>query len=135
MPIALSPDRTVEVCLDIDKPKPEESRPRFVYQFLSCRQMIQIDEILNQAMGLMTDGDRGKLLLQALNVGFVRAVNMPTTNSDALMDLTIGELWELVGNRATAVRVAETDRKNSDSAQQSAAGNSAPTVPAPAASV
>jgi hypothetical protein len=38
MPIALDPQETFEIILESDKDKPQESQPRFIYRYLTCRQ-------------------------------------------------------------------------------------------------
>ncbi len=48
MPLALEPNETFEIILESDKDKPRETQPRFIYQYLTCRQWRQIARVQDE---------------------------------------------------------------------------------------
>ncbi|MGA1979458.1 MAG: hypothetical protein ABSG99_02680 [Sedimentisphaerales bacterium] len=52
MPLALEPNETFEIILDGDKDKSRETQPRFIYQYLTCRQWRKIAQFNDQLEGI-----------------------------------------------------------------------------------
>lgn len=136
MPIGLHPDRTVKVYLggDLADHNGDKAKcPFFLARFLTCAQVLELEELITKAVDPATSNrDAAAALDEALKLGIVGSGNMPLPSHDAVMDiLTVSEKWELVHLMQTETRLAEVDRKNSGSAQGSAA--SAPSATTPAA--
>lgn len=137
MPLGLDPDATVELWLDSDADKPIESRPVFLFRFLTCRNVRQVQDLRKQAIDSQVD--TLKLIDEALLIGLAgwRNMNGIPFSPEAINDvLTPQEKWELVCEFPSRINLTESDRKNSRSPSRLPAANSAnanadrePTVP------
>lgn len=153
MPIAVDPQQTADFALAIDAGLPDAERPTFTTRFLTCREVLKVDRLIDEAAKLLRDAEAENALLNrilaisatgwrnitdrdknpvAFKVETVE-VNSVTERTINVLDdvLTPTEKWELVTGLLRAVRLQEDDRKKSASEQATASAQSA--RPAPAA--
>ena len=128
MPLGLDPDATVELWLDSDADKPIDSRPVFLFKFLTYRKFRQVQELRKRAIESTTDEQFNAAINEALLIGLSgwRNMNGIAFSVEAIDDvLTPAEKWELICDYPAKVNLTETDRKNSRSPSRSAAASSA----------
>jgi hypothetical protein len=128
MPLGLDPDATVELWLDSDADKPIESRPVFLFRFLTCRKIRQVQDIRKRALESKDDAEFVKLVDEALLIGLAGWRNMndiPFSPEAADDVLTPKEKWDLVCVYPSKITLTEADRKNSRSPSRLSAANSA----------
>ena len=125
MPIALDPNQTVSVRLQ------PNDRQTFACRYLTCRDVLTIQQRIKQAAELPDDVQALPVLLSAIGVGVVGWDGFDRPFSvDALPDvLTVQELWQLAYLQITATAASETDLKNSQSRQATDGGPSAAGAP------
>ncbi|MCK4340291.1 MAG: hypothetical protein KAY37_01035 [Phycisphaerae bacterium] len=131
--IALDPQATVEFCLDAWPGVPDQ-RPAFIAHYLTCRQNIEYDKLLDRASELKP-AEGLPVLLEAIGLGLVGWRNVcdrsgrPLEFEVGLLGdlLTWHELWELAGRVLSETSLAESDRKKSLSPSPPETG---PTEPA-----
>lgn len=131
MPIALDPDQTYPVYLIIDEPKPEATRPAFLFRYLTKRKARLADERLDRANAIIGDEKmdrepKGRELeaiageLMALALAGWRNIPQPFS-LEAIDDvLTYQEQWELLWKFRPLGQLSESDRKKFASAARSA---------------
>ena len=128
MPIALDPDRTIDIVLKLDEGKPNP--PAFVCKFLTGRQVAKVQQLRAAVSerGLI-DQQAIDQLSEALGVGLVGWRNLPGEFAvGRLADvLTFAEMFELAGKMVTRTDATEEELKNSASPSASA------TAPSPTA--
>lgn len=127
MPLGLDPDATVEVWLESDADKPMENRPVFLFRFLTCRKIRQVQEIRKRALESKDDAEFVKLVDEALSIGLAgwRNMNGIPFSPEAVDDvLTPREKWDLVCVYPSKITLTEADRKNSRSPSRLPAANS-----------
>jgi len=139
MPLALDPKERFEVCLESDKDKPPETRPVFVYHYLTGRQWREIARRQDELDDISAGADVADLTYESAQTGLVDWRNMidPATgesiafDSDRLDDVVgVIEAQELIAKLLRQLPNRE-DKKKCVSPSDSATEPSAPTVLAP----
>lgn len=117
MPLALSPKMTVDVCLETDKAKPETERPVFVFRFLTCRQVLELADLIEAAEKAEGRHVVNDALTKALAVGLVdwRGIEKPFSLNEIDGVLTPSEKWELAYKSIREIQMKESDLKKSAS--------------------
>lgn len=136
MPLALDPEQTILISLQLDQDKPAETRPAFRVRFLSARERRQVLEKINAALAADHDDAAEQLIVDAIRIGLVGWENLLDRSNHAVPYdstmlpefLTDLELWELVGTMLRQTRLTEADLKNLGSPSDAATTASA--VPA-----
>lgn len=121
MPICAVPSRLTSVCLKIDEGTPEETRPVFMFRFITSAERATPRELIAKARAAKTDEEAAPILCEAIRFGLVDWRNMgrdfappPKDAPDPLREfLTDSELWELAGSFLAGVTIGEHDLKNS----------------------
>jgi hypothetical protein len=134
MPLALDPEQTVPISLEVDKAKPDATRPAFLCRFLTKRKMTRVLDLLKQAQATDDYDAAHKVIDEALNVGIVGWRNIAADGKpipfapDAYDEVLTGtEKFELAQKQISETRLAEHERKNSSSPAPTAqAGSAAP---------
>ena len=119
MPLALNPNATFELTLDLDADLPESDRAVFIARHLTAGEVVRLDELLSKAQADDTDRTiENDLLNQALAIQLVGWRNVRgrdgrpvpfTVENDRLtvsdLILTSLEKCELIGKATTARRL------------------------------
>jgi hypothetical protein len=142
MPIALDPNQTVPFSLAIDRDKPEHVRPVFLLGYLTCRQTLAYEALIEKAAEKSTQAERNANLNKALsllirdwtNVKDVQGNDVvcePMQGTEWALDdvLTPEEKWEFALEGRKAIRLSESDKKKSLSQPDTATEKSAPAAP------
>ena len=108
MPIALDPGHTAGYVLKRDQQKPENSRPTFLFHYLTRAESRRVRDLRERARGEQDQDASEQLLNDALLVGLVGWRNVADRNGKAVeftpssesLDevLTLVEKWELANN-------------------------------------
>src|SRR5438132_1281370 len=108
MPIALDPGQTAGYVLKRDQQKPENSRPTFMFHYLTRAESRRVRDVREQARAEQDAEASEQLLDEALLVGLVGWRNVVDRNGKAVefapnadrLDevLTLVEKWELANN-------------------------------------
>lgn len=142
MPLALDPAETVPVSLLSDMEKPEGTRPAFDCRYVTCREVIRIAKLINDADALDDNEAVNAKLQEALEISVVgwrnmtdrkgKAINFDPTSLDDV--LTVAEKYELAYKASMNARLAEQDKKKLNLRRISPSPVSVPIAPsAPAA--
>jgi hypothetical protein len=114
MPLALDPDETFSLVLKTDESKPVDSRPAFLFRFLTARKFREVQRLRQEASDEKNNEKCASLIRDALVAGLNGWKNMADIayTPDAIDDvLTIVEKWELL-NRYLAEQVDAEQSKN-----------------------
>lgn len=102
MPLAFSPDRTVEVCLSGDATKPVKTRPVFICKYVAEGDAQKMDELWKAERSPDNTDETGDKLRECIALAIVGWRNMPAEfgeykDKESLRPLTVPELFELLG--------------------------------------
>lgn len=133
MPLGLDPDQTAPVSLKSDQPKPEASRPAFLFKYLTERELTQVQQLREQARDEQDNEKCLALLKQGIGVGLRGWKNMigldgkPISYDAGKLGeiLTIQEQWELINDYPTALQIAASLKADFPSPSPSPSANSA----------
>ena len=133
MPLALDPHQTFTIVLESDKDKPAESRPCFIYRYLTGRQWNKVPRLHDTLEDSAGADDVTDKMYQAASTGLVSWKNMIAPNGeqigyepDKLQDiLGIIEAQELIA-KLLKQHPSLDDKKKLDSPSQSSTEKSAP---------
>lgn len=142
--IALNPQQTYPVMLDLELARPEGERRATACRFLTAMQFLEIEQLLDDAEqkadGLAVLGEAEALDRPAIKklrremVDTLRkAAAIGTVKAEDIDGLTIDELWEFVNKKSNGSRLEERERKKSVLQSDSAAATTS-AKPAPGAS-
>lgn len=125
MPIGLSPNNTVKVCLDSDiADYPEDSRPTFIIGFPTANQHVLISDTFDKLVAAKNPREQVDQL-----TALVKLLVRDTMNACAVDEipdtLTFREMNELANKALEATRLSENDRKKSGSSLNSDSADSA----------
>lgn len=137
MPVALDPSETVPVYLKYDQRKPVESRPTFIFHFLTSAELRTIRRLRREATAAKEDEDAVENKVdEILMIGMVGWKNVngrdgqPITFSrEGLGNLSLRDKIELSWSHEMAISIAESELGKSDSPAESAAAQSASAAP------
>ena len=146
MPIALDPAQTVPFSLAVDRDTPADIRPTFDLGYLTCRQTLRYEELINQAADkTTTQAEDNATLNQALALLIRGWRNLLTLAGEPLafepgdpgngywpvLDdvLTAEEKWEFALEARKAIRLSESDQKKSRSQPATGTEKSVPAAP------
>lgn len=131
MPLALEPNETFDVILESDKDKPRENQPRFIYQYLTCRQWRHVGEFDDRLQKIKKDKTAGTNnmmdeIVKTATTNLISWVNMVHPNSGPIpFDIakfedivTMPEAQELIA-KILAQRPSFLDKKKLDSQPES----------------
>lgn len=127
--IALDPNQTFGLTLDIEAAKPEDRRRKFACRFLTARQVLEVAEARKKIMALPDDEDSSEKIV----AGLEEALAIGIAEAGLRNQLTAGEMWELLYKMPRESRLQETERKKSALQQASAAAAKSAPVAQPAA--
>lgn len=137
MPLALDPSETVPVYLKYDQRKPIESRPAFIFHFLTSAELRKIRRLRREASEAKDDEDAVEAKVdEILLVGLVGWKNLNGRDgkpiefsAEALGNLSLRDKIELSWSHEMAISLAESELGKSDSPAESAAAQSAIAAP------
>jgi hypothetical protein len=137
--IALDPSETVEVSLKRWQQRPPESRPVFIFHYLTASELRKVQRLRAEAeKDGTTDEDKDKNIEEGIRIGLVGWRNVidrsgkpvPFDASKLSEILSFREMVELIFNYPSAIALSESDLGKSESPSDSAtAPKSAGPVP------
>lgn len=116
MPLKLEPNQTFDVCLDIDKDKPADTRPVFEVRVLSVREQRKISAALEKAMQAETTDGYYDGLVDLIDDVVTGWRNMGQDYSkEALEDVLVHvEMRELLAKIQVGQAMTEDEKKSSE---------------------
>jgi len=136
MPIGLDSSETVPVFLKSDKDKPIETRPAFLFHFITSAELRKVRRLRKELEVLKDDDDIEKKVDEILMVGLAGWRKMIGRDGkeipyspDLQLVTTFRERVELVYSFVAAVNLAEEELGKSGSPVESAAVSSADIAP------
>lgn len=123
MPISADPSAVAEFSLRTDESKPAESRPAFLFRYMTRRERARVLAMIEEARSTDSDDRCYQLLTDAINLALVGWRNMTGADGRPLAfarenwdePLTDSEIWEIANRFPLVVRLSEIDRKKFDS--------------------
>jgi len=133
MPLTLEPDKAFKVVLEIDKDKPESSRPYFEFRFLSGREWKALAKRADTLTEATSGAEAIDLIFELLRLGLVGWGNMVDSKTKETVPFNADELDKLVTlkeanellEKFRNQGVENTDLKNSDLPSDSSSAASA----------
>jgi hypothetical protein len=136
MPLALDPAETVPVYLKSDERKPLESRPVFIFHFLTSAESRKIRRLRREVRELKDDDASEAKVDEILLAGMVGWKNVNGRDgkplpfsAEALGNLSLRDKIELSWSHELAISLAENELGKFDSPAESAAAQSASAAP------
>lgn len=131
MPIALDPQETVWLWLQVDAAKPEDARPAFQVRYMTVAQRRRLIAAAKDAAG-QPDDQAEETIRKALESVVVGWRGFPKPYALDLLPeyLTVAEYFELVGECLRRTELSEIDRKKSASPSESVGAQPVNAAPA-----